>query len=67
MVGADERRTLMKMQFFTIPTFDPQTAAEALNAFLAAHRIVHVERHFGVEEANSEWSICVSYMGGEAA
>jgi len=55
----------MKMQFFTIPTFDPQAATDALNAFLAAHRVVHVERHFVAEGANSVWSICVSYMEGD--
>jgi hypothetical protein len=55
----------MKMQFFTIPPFDPQTATDALNIFLAAHHVVHVERHFVAEGANSAWSICVSYMEGE--
>jgi superfamily II DNA helicase RecQ len=55
----------MKMQFFTIPMADSQEAAEALNAFLAAHRVVHVERHFVAEGANSAWSICVSYTEGD--
>jgi hypothetical protein len=55
----------MKMQFFTISIADHQAATDALNAFLAAHRVVHVERHFVAEGANSAWSICVSYMEGE--
>lgn len=55
----------MKMQFFTIPVADPEEATAALNTFLAAHRVAHVERHFIPEGANSAWSICVSYMEGE--
>ena len=56
----------MNMQFFTIPMADPHAAAETLNAFLAAHRVVHVDRHFVAEGANSLWSICVSYIEGES-
>jgi superfamily II DNA helicase RecQ len=66
MLGADERRITMKMQFFTISIADLQAATDALNAFLAAHRVVHVERHFVAEGANSVWSICVSYTEGES-
>jgi superfamily II DNA helicase RecQ len=65
MLGADERRTSMKMQFFAIPIADSQAAADALNIFLTAHRVLHVERHFVAEGANSAWSICVSYVQGE--
>lgn len=56
----------MHMQFFTIPIAAPQAAAETLNAFLATHRTVHVERHFVADGVNSVWSICVSYVEGES-
>ncbi|MGE0681674.1 MAG: HRDC domain-containing protein [Candidatus Binatia bacterium] len=56
----------MKMQFFTIPIRDPQRATDELNAFLASHRVVHTERQFVVDGANSLWSICISYVEGEA-
>jgi superfamily II DNA helicase RecQ len=52
----------MHMRFFTIPIRDPQGAADELNAFLTAHRIVHTERQFVADGANSLWSICVSYI-----
>lgn len=55
----------MKMQFFTIPIRDPQSAADELNRFLASHRVVHTERQFVADGANSLWSICVSYLDGE--
>src|SRR5262245_55187018 len=55
----------MKMQFFTIPIRDPQHAAEELNRFLISHRVVHTERQFVADGANSLWSICVSYLDGE--
>jgi superfamily II DNA helicase RecQ len=34
-----------------------------LNAFLRAHRILSVDRHFVQDGANSIWAICVSYLG----
>lgn len=52
----------MKFQFFTIPVHDPQTATDEMNAFLAAHRMVTMERQFVADGANSLWSICVSYV-----
>ena len=55
----------MKMQFFMIPIRDSKPASDELNAFLATHRIVHTERQFVADGANSLWSICVSYVEGE--
>ncbi len=54
----------MKMQFFSIPVLDPESASHALNAFLADHRVVQVERQFVANGANSLWSVCVSYVAG---
>lgn len=56
----------MHMQFFTIPIGDARGATEELNTFLATHRIVHTERQFVADGANSVWSICVSYLEGDA-
>ena len=36
---------------------------DELNAFLRAHRILSVDRHFVQDGANSIWAICVSYLG----
>ena len=55
----------MKLQFFTIPVHDPQAVTDEINAFLAAHRVVTVERQFVADGANSLWSVCVSYLDGE--
>jgi superfamily II DNA helicase RecQ len=55
----------MKMQFFTIPIRDPEPTTDDMNAFLASHRVVHTERQFVADGANSVWSICVSYVEGE--
>ena len=55
----------MKLQFFTIPVNDPQVATKEINAFLAAHRVVTVERQFVANGANSLWSVCVSYIEGD--
>ncbi len=55
----------MKMQFFSIPVLDPESASHALNGFLAAHHVVQVDRQFVADGANSLWSVCVSYLDGE--
>lgn len=55
----------MKMQFFLIPIRDPHDATDELNAFLSSHRVVHTERQFVADGANSLWSICVSYVEGD--
>lgn len=50
----------MKMQFFSISVMDPESASQALNAFLSAHRVVQVDRQFVADGANSLWSFCAS-------
>ena len=34
----------MKIKTFLVPVFNPEAAEEALNRFLASHRIVSVEK-----------------------
>jgi superfamily II DNA helicase RecQ len=53
----------MKIVFFTIPVQNPEASSE-LNAFLASHRIVRVDRQFVPDGANSAWSIAVTCTEG---
>lgn len=50
------------MKFFTIPTLDGEEAAEELNRFVGAHRILGIERNFVQDGRNSAWCLCVSYL-----
>ena len=50
----------MKLRFFTIPVHDPQAVTDEMNAFLAGHRVVTVERQFVANGTNNLWSVCVS-------
>lgn len=51
----------MQLRFFTIPVHSGDDAAEALNRFLAGHRILAIDRSFVQDGANSAWSLCVSF------
>ena len=53
----------MQLKAFTVPIHDAGGALEEVNAFLRAHRILSVDRHFVQDGANSVWAICVSYLG----
>src|SRR5258708_6077792 len=57
----------MQFRFFTIPVHDSGGAAEELNRFLNAHRILAVERHLLADAANSAWVVCVSFDEAGAA
>jgi superfamily II DNA helicase RecQ len=57
----------MKHKFFNIPVADPVNAETELNAFIAQHRITHIDRHFVADGANSFWSICVTWLDREGA
>ncbi|HEX4612905.1 MAG TPA: HRDC domain-containing protein [Urbifossiella sp.] len=54
----------MKLRIFSVPTLHPDAATADVNAFLGSQRIVHVERQFVADGANSFWSVCVSYVDG---
>jgi superfamily II DNA helicase RecQ len=56
----------MQMRFFTIPVHGGDTAEEALNHFLASHRVLAIDRSFVQDQANSGWSLCVSFEPGES-
>ncbi len=51
----------MQLRFFTIPVFGGEPIAEELNRFLAAQRILVVERHLVQDGGASAWAICVAF------
>jgi superfamily II DNA helicase RecQ len=56
----------MQIRIFTIPVqFGAEVEAE-LNRFLAAHRIVSIDRALVQDGANSAWTLCIGYETGEA-
>jgi superfamily II DNA helicase RecQ len=55
----------MPLKFFHISSRDPTTMEAELNAFLARHRVVTVERRFVECGAESFWALCVDYLTGE--
>jgi len=55
------------MHFVTIPVFDSGAAQAELNRFLAAHRVLAVERQLIADGAGSAWAVCVSYVDRPAA
>lgn len=50
------------MRFFTIPIHGGDEHVEELNQFLAAHRIVALDRQFVADGPNSAWALCVTYV-----
>lgn len=50
----------MRYQFFTVRCADPGSDSERLNAFLAAHPILSVDRELIADGANSYWAFCVA-------
>ncbi|RDH84314.1 MAG: hypothetical protein DIZ78_12265 [endosymbiont of Escarpia spicata] len=52
----------MRIKCFSIPAFDSDAAEGELNRFLAAHRILGIDRQFVQDGINSSWCLCVSYQ-----
>lgn len=52
----------MALRFFVIPVHDAGALEQELNAFLAGHKVVSVERHLIDQGVNSFWAICVDYL-----
>ncbi|MBX3516757.1 MAG: HRDC domain-containing protein [Rhodospirillales bacterium] len=50
------------MRFFNVPVLDGDEAAEEVNRFLGAHRIVAIDRQFIHDGANSAWALCITYL-----
>ena len=56
----------MNYKFFAIPARNPDQAEAALNAFCNRHLISFIEKQLIADGADSYWSICITYMEGEA-
>lgn len=56
----------MKLQFFAIPAISSGQAQEEFNRFVASHRVARVEKELIPDGAASFWSVCVTWIDGEA-
>lgn len=54
----------MRLHFTLVPVFDGEAAAAELNAFLAQHRVLSVERELVTAGTSSAWAMCVTYVEG---
>lgn len=54
----------MSLHFFSIPVARPQPFQDELNQFLAAHRVVAVERRWVDAGEASAWAVCVEVAHG---
>lgn len=51
----------MQARLFTIPVFDGDAFVDELNRFLAAHRILAVDRQFMQAGTSSAWAVWLSF------
>ena len=51
----------MQLRFFTIPVHGGAEQEDALNRFLAGHRILSIDRFMVQDGSNSAWSLCVGF------
>lgn len=56
----------MRFHFAAIPVLDSAAAERDLNAFLAAHRVVTVDRQLIASGLQSTWAVCVAYSAAPA-
>ena len=53
----------MKLRFFTVVAMSPEADQDSLNAFLANHRVVTVDKELVQQGVESFWTVCVSSVG----
>lgn len=51
----------MRMKFFVVPALDPVQAEADLDRFLAAHRIVRIDRQLVTDRTGTFWVMAVEY------
>lgn len=56
----------MRFQFFAVSALSPEVSQQAINAFCAKHRVVTMEKQFVALGTESFWSVCVTYIEGDA-
>ena len=52
----------MPFRIFLIPVLYGEDATEELNAFVASHRVAHIERKWIDQGTQSAWAFCVEYV-----
>lgn len=52
----------MPFRVFMVPLIYSDEATEELNAFIASHRIVHIERRWIDQGYQSAWAFCLEYL-----
>lgn len=52
----------MPFRIFLIPVLYGEDATEELNAFIASHRVAHIERKWIDQGTQSAWAFCVEYV-----
>lgn len=52
----------MALKFFVVPAWEPALAESEVNAFLARHRVVAIDRRWVEEGSNSFWAICIDHF-----
>lgn len=57
----------MRLKFFAVPIQNDAQATDELNAFLASHRVLSVERQLIHDGSQSFWAVCVTYSDDSPA
>ena len=52
----------MPYRVFSVPAAAPDEASQALNQFLASHRIVDIDKRFHADGDSVTWHFCVNYV-----
>jgi superfamily II DNA helicase RecQ len=55
----------MPLRFFAIPALHHDAATQDLNAFLATHQVLSVERQLVIDGCQSYWTVCVDFTSAE--
>ena len=51
----------MRMKFFVVPALDPTAVEAELDRFLAAHRIVRIDRQLVTDRQGTFWVLAIEY------
>ncbi len=54
----------MAFRFFVVPIGEDSEAETQLNAFLATHKVLNVDRRWVDQGSQSFWSFCIDYVPG---
>ena len=52
----------MRLKFFAVPVEDAAAAEAEVNRFLAAHRVLDLEKHLVSRPGGGVWALCISYI-----